>query len=135
MHKNHKKKTNLLFTISPKLNGNILILLPRPRDQLRTSQSRQLRSGHPRRQSLSRQSNNGRARPQHVHARRVSITQRRVQTNIRQLPPPHVLLFGRHITEQNFARRQTQLLRRRLKVLLSDGGESQKPQNRVRHAL
>ena len=50
----------------------------------------------------------------------VAITKRRVQTNISQLPSPHVLLLSGDIREDNLAILQTQLLGRNVDIRLTN---------------
>lgn len=56
-------------------------------------------------ESLSRQRDHGRARPQDVHTGGVSVAEWRIQAHVGQLPAAHMLLLGSHVGEDDAARR------------------------------
>ena len=76
-----------LFFVGAEPDGDLLVLCGVLGDELWAAAGAELAGGDARGERLLGQRDHGRARPQHVHPRRVPVAQRRVQAHVRQLTP------------------------------------------------
>lgn len=148
---------NLLLHVWSQLNCDVLVVLAAMCNQLRAAQTAELRSCNTGSQGLTCKRGlldkethrqevstdrlltwhgyHGSSSPEDVHARRVTVAQRRVEAHVSELASPHMLLLRSHRGENDTGGGETKVLSVLLNVGLPDSREAEEPQHTVGHSF